>query len=249
MINKQNNPSNTNNYPRLIYYPYLRYGLQSTNTWWTCSIEHIGVQEGRDKPSVAKKPNYCELARELTNHEATEYSKMLNGGGKCIQYNGTDIRITHAYNSGYSLVLDRDLGNNIFTCGVLIGQMSGYADNPSKIGDHIYITKEDGEKYLALNRVGCTKWVEYNSITQTISIVDIPPKPIPEPIENKQPLWISAKPLYDKTLATYGSGYLWNKLTKAQQKELSAYLDALDAIINDETHSATELPNKPDFLP
>jgi hypothetical protein len=165
-------------------------------------------EEWIPKPPIPEIAIYGGLAKELTEDEVTKYSKML-GNGKCIQYNGTDIRIAPYWGSGYSLVIDLELGNNLFRCGVLTGEVGGYADNPSKVGDHIYITKKDGDEYLKFCYVGSPKWIVYNNITKESSLVDAPPPVIIKPSLSQQ-----AKPLYENTLATYGSGYLWNKFTK-----------------------------------
>jgi hypothetical protein len=147
----------------------------------------------------------------------------------------------HPYGDNHYVVLAKQLDEITFQCGILVSAHEPEAENPFKIGDRIWINKDDAQTYI--QEFKNNKDLQYNANTKKLLLVDRP-VPILIPI----PLPIQAKQLYEQILSKYGSGYLWNKLTKLQQKELTIYLDTLDDIIKDDTQSATELPIKPNFL-
>lgn len=169
--------------------------------------------------------------------EQFEGYQRICGKDGYLQYNSATKEFTPINTPYCTLVLWDQINETTFHVMPFSSRPFDGLVPPSKSGDAFLISYEDYNKYQAIIHAG--NKITYDLQTKKITIEE------PAPVL----LSVQAKPLYEDTLATYGSGYLWNKLTKAQQKELSTYLDALDAIIKDEAQSADELPIKPDFLP
>lgn len=140
--------------------------------------------------------------------------------------------------TNYYLVLEEDKGDNIFKCGILGSSDEKVIDNPSKCYDKMLLKDEDANRYFKAFQDN--KDLHYNTKTKVISLVE---RPLPPPI----PLTQLAQDAYNKGLV-YGSGYLWNKLTKDEQGILTEYLDALNDIIDGTDTKSTELPEKPTFI-
>jgi hypothetical protein len=186
---------------------------------------------------VADNPSKLGDKIYITKEQLKEYRQACTNNGY-IEYNSETKEITSINNPLCFATLLEQLNETTFYIKVFdVGQFDGSV-TPSKLGDKFWISYEDYNRYKAVVDEGNA--IVYDIETKAISIIEVEPTFIP--------LSQQAKPLYQSTLGTYGSGYLWNRLTKAQQKELTAYLDGLDAIAHDEEHNATELPTKPDFI-